>query len=288
MAHPGKLRLTLLDVRGAAIREEVDVALRNMTRNIVSGTLVKGGKVTINDLLTPPDGVYAISVSPRSYKIVKQFVTIRSSGITAVDLTLPIEPGRVKQMTAPPYDDLPQDARTLLEASDGVLGFAGLTGEALYSALDDIRRAGLLNIVAKTRLTTLPIGRSVLSFITKLTELRGDRFFAAVPKELREETKNAIAAGLFVEADGLLHRPPDGFTRAGSYKTTDPFGNLQLTFFANADEWVADIDVDDAAGFGHIGQVVRNKLTGQPTHPFDIHQILLHHQQLDPGYVLVV
>jgi hypothetical protein len=45
-----------------------------------------------------------------------------------------------------------------------------------------------------------------------------------------------------------------------------------------------DIDIDDAGGLGHIFLVLRNHFTGNPTHPYNIHQILLMHQHLDPGY----
>jgi hypothetical protein len=33
-----------------------------------------------------------------------------------------------------------------------------------------------------------------------------------------------------------------------------------------------------------VFQVLRNSLTGRPTHPYDIHEILLLHQKLDVGY----
>jgi hypothetical protein len=88
--------------------------------------------------------------------------------------------------------------------------------------------------------------------------------------------------------DGSLHHPPSGFDRAGSFKTEDRYGNLQLTFFVRGDEWLADIDIDDAGGLEHVFQVVRNAVTGRPTHPYDIHQILIAWQQTDPGYELVV
>jgi hypothetical protein len=63
---------------------------------------------------------------------------------------------------------------------------------------------------------------------------------------------------------------------------------LQLTFFVKGDEWVADIDIDDAGGLEHVFQVLRNKLSGRPTHPYNIHEILVKFQQLDPGYRLMV
>ena len=57
-----------------------------------------------------------------------------------------------------------------------------------------------------------------------------------------------------------------------------------MTFFRSGDRCVADIDIDDAAGLGHVFQVMRNHLSGKPTHPYNIHQILTKHQNLDPGY----
>jgi hypothetical protein len=92
---------------------------------------------------------------------------------------------------------------------------------------------------------------------------------------------------LFRPVDGSLHDPPQGFAPAGSFKTFDAFGNLQLTFFADGARCRADVDIDDAAGLLHVFQVLRNNLSGNPTHPYDIHQILIAHQHLDPGYQLV-
>jgi hypothetical protein len=85
-----------------------------------------------------------------------------------------------------------------------------------------------------------------------------------------------------------LHSPPAGFTAGGSFKTDDSYGNLQLTFWQSGDNWTADIDIDDAAGLEHVFQVLRNTLSGRPTHPYDIHEILIAHQEIDPGYELIV
>jgi hypothetical protein len=51
---------------------------------------------------------------------------------------------------------------------------------------------------------------------------------------------------------------------------------------------VADIDIDDAAGLEHVFQVLRNKLSGKPTHPYNIHEILVGFQHLDPGYTFQI
>jgi hypothetical protein len=44
------------------------------------------------------------------------------------------------------------------------------------------------------------------------------------------------------------------------------------------------MDIDDAQGFEHIFQVAHNGITHQPTHPYNIHEILVEFQELDPGY----
>jgi hypothetical protein len=173
-----------------------------------------------------------------------------------------------------------------------VLNFEGLKGEVLYLALDDLRKAGFLNLVAKANRTRFAAQqnapRSVLSFIEELYELRADRFFAFVPQGLRSETINSIHNDLFHEVSEAMHTPPPGFTRDRSFKTLDHFGNLQLSFFSSSDGRTAlDMDIDDAQGLDHVFQVVGN-FFGGPTHPYNIHEILIATQELDPGYQLVL
>jgi hypothetical protein len=50
------------------------------------------------------------------------------------------------------------------------------------------------------------------------------------------------------------------------------------------DDWIVELDIDEAAGLGHVLQVLRNFVTGQPTHPFVIREILIKWQGLNPGY----
>ena len=209
---------------------------------------------------------------------------VSNSPLTNSVINAPINPSKVKAVKFPQYQDLAEDLRKVLERSDNVASFEGKTGPALYDGLDDVRKAGLLNIFKKAENTRLSNGRTVFAYVQEFTELQGDRFFAVVPKELQEETENSVTAHLFYPASQLLHHPPSGFIRSGSYKTKDRYGNLELSFFTRGDESVVDIDIDDAAGVGHVFQVVRNGLTGRPTHPYAIRQILINHQNLDPGY----
>ena len=172
------------------------------------------------------------------------------------------------------------------DCSANVFGFESKTVADLYDSLDDVRRAGTLNIATKTLSTTFNNNVSVLSLIKELRELRGDRFFAVVEKSLRDETINSVNSGLFHKGDVSLHHMPpefEGFGPAGSYKTDDQYG-LQLSFLRKADQFVADIDIDDAAGLGDIFQFLKNHFTRSPTHPYNIRAILIKHQHLDPGY----
>lgn len=293
MASEVTLRLEVLDVYGKPIAEKVDVMLRHRVLSQFKKRSASGAKkIDVTGLFGDPQGAYRLDVDAPSYQFVSDFINMKSSGITSLTRILPIDPDKVRAVKFVPFSGLDAAATALLNASENVLSFVGKKGKALYDALEGdpipIRKAGMLNIFSKTAATVFGNGRNVLSYIQELKELRGDRFFAVVSKELREETKNSIDQGIFHKADQSLHHPPEGFSPAGSFKTSDRYGNLQLTFFAKGDDWVADIDIDDAGGLEHVFQVLRNKLSGRPTHPYNIHEILVKFQHLDPGYTFMV
>ena len=289
MANSGKLRANVTDVRGQRIKEAVDVVIRHRTLSEVNRAVLKPGPVTtITNLRGRPDGIYQLLIDPPSYQPVNQFVEVLSQGVTRLDIVCAVDPKKVSEARFPAFARLAADAKRTLDASDTVLGFEGKTGTSLLAALDPIRQAGFMNIMAKSAATVFSNGRSAASYLQKLIELRGDRFFVTVPQELREETKNGVQDGLFDPAPSLLHRIPDGFSMAGSFKTQDHYGNLQLTFCVRDDDWRADVDIDDAGGIEHVFQVLGNALSGSRTHPYNIHQLLLQYQKLDPGYDLLV
>jgi hypothetical protein len=290
MPESGTLRIALQDVRGHRLREQVDIILKHQVlsdQRIVKN--VAGDKTIVIENLRPsPQGVYSIVVDPPSYLTISQFVNISAGSPTDLTLTFPVDPKKIKSVTFPGYADLPDRARELIAASSGVSAFEGRSGEALYDTIDSIRRAGLLNVLAKAASTVFASGRPVLDYFRELREVRGDRVFVVAAKELRAETENSVPADLFRPVDGSLHHPPAGFSSAGSYKSEDRYGNLQLTFFLCGDDCLVDVDIDDAAGLAHVFQVARNELTGRPTHPYDIREILIRFQGIDPGYTFVV
>jgi hypothetical protein len=110
--------------------------------------------------------------------------------------------------------------------------------------------------------------------------------FVRVSNDLHDRIRNSMAERLFRKVNGGLHERA-GYEQQASYKTDDSYGNLQLTLFTRGDETVADVDIDDAAGLEHVFQVVRNAVTREATHPYNIRDILLRRQEIDPGYRFV-
>ena len=80
-------------------------------------------------------------------------MTIKPSGRTELTLTFPVDPKKIRAVRFPPFSELPSGARTLLTGSGEVSSFEGKTGDGLYDAVDALRRAGFLNIVAKAAAT---------------------------------------------------------------------------------------------------------------------------------------
>ena len=287
MADIGRLTLEFVDVHDSRITEPVDVQMRHRTLqdhrrfdNVDARHLI-----AITELRTEPQGLYILQAAAPSYRPVSRFVTIPASGNARERIVLPIRPERARPVF-PSYDELDDRLRGLLERSRNVRGHEGVTGRALYAALSDVAKAGLLNIAKKSLATEFKNGADLLPHVTLLDAL-GDRCFVEVPRALIEQMPALVDDDSFRRVNGALHEPPAGLVAAGSFKTPDAFGNLQLTFFQSETECRADVDIDDAAGIGHVFQVVRNRLTSEPTHPFNIHQILIAHQHLDPGYRLL-
>jgi hypothetical protein len=287
MEGSGRLELEFLDVHGTRLTEPVDIVLRHriLQEESRASGVDPSRPVAIAGLRTEPQGLYILRINARSYQPVSRFVTIPASGLRRETVTLPIRADRARAVF-PAYDELDDRLQGILGRSANVKGHEGLTGAALYAALGDSAKAGLLNIAKKSLATEFRDGADLLPHLI-LLDVVGDRCFVEVPPALIEQMPSLIDGDFFRPVNGALHNPPPGFVPVGSFKTLDAFGNLQLTFFRSATACTADVDIDDAAGLAHVFQVVRNHVSGDPTHPYNIHQILMAHQHLDPGYRLV-
>jgi len=284
-----KLRLSLKDVYREGLKGKVNLYFEHATlrsANRVAPEISASSPRTITNLHS---GVYKLSVYPTRYYPIKRVIMIQTGQLNREMYTFAVDPEKVIRIEAPQYAELKDDLKQVLENSQ-VESHPHAKGEDLYTALDDIRKAGLLNIYSKMKATVFQNERNAFSYVRSLTRVRGDRFFAHVEIDLRDEVKNSIPSTLFKDAPNLDHTPPLGYSNAGSFKTQDKYGNLQLTFFFKSDfrKFMIDADIDDASGILHTFQVIEHYITGEGTHPYDIHEILLQHQKLDPGYRFVV
>jgi hypothetical protein len=284
--------IRLLDVYRKPLDDTADVTVSSPQ----SGAIVRqkrdhNGTSALRITKLDPGLPYLIRVLPMRHRPVQQFVMAPPDGAKTIEICCPVDPQRVVNVTFPAFGRLPEKAKAILQASQLEHPPTDVSGQALYDSaeLDKIPKAGLLNLIAKMGRTPLANGSTVLDHVESLYRIRGDRVFANVALALRDLVKNSVAAQLFREAGQGLHIPPPNFVHTGSYKTLDPYGNLQVTFFSNPAtlQLKADIDVDDAAGILHVFQVIGHVITGGDTNPYDIHQILVYQQFLDPGYQLL-
>jgi len=291
MDGKGNLVLDFLDVYGERPDDRVDVMLKHqvLSQSANFPNQATSKRLRVKELDSTQGGLFILQAFPLRRRPTIRFVRVLEDKTVQQSIVLPVDASRVTRIEAPGYDSLGDDLKAILKISS-VEGDEDKRGADLYNALDHVQKAGMLNIYSKMKATRFADGRDTFSYVTGFIRIRGDRFFAKVAKELRDEVKNSIAANVFHEVSGALHTPSPGFVSVGSFKTSDLYGNLQLTFFSNPAtlEFISDTDIDDAEGIEHIFQVLRPIFTGQDTNPYDIHEILLEYQKIDPGYRLVV
>lgn len=248
------LKLRIVDVYGKPLTQPAMVNIRHTARSIGMRTVANDGYLELPGLSNGPSQVYEIRVSAKSYLPVSQLVNVPAKDLDVV-MTLPVDIGKVRSLT---FEAMPEEFSRLAPPN-----------------LDDFRKAGFLNILTKAQ----SVG-NIIEHLQTVTEARGDRIFVTASPDLYETLP---LAGDFHKVSGSLHRSPDGYAPAGSWKTHDKFGNLQLTFHRGPDGYIVDMDIDDAQGFRHAFQVIRNAVHGE-THPYNIHELLVGYQHLNPGY----
>jgi|GEM_PF-450610 len=289
--NTGNLILDFLDVYGERPDDRVDVTLKHqvLSQSVHVTDAATTKRLRITELESAQGGIFSLQVFPMRRRPVSGFVRVFEDKTVQQSIVLPVDADRVTGIDAPAYDSLGADLKAVLEVSL-VEGNEDKRGADLYRALDDVQKAGLLNIYAKMKVTKLTDDRDTFSQVIAFNRIKGDGFFAKVAKELRDAVKNSIAANVFNEVSGALHTPPPGFVLTDSFKTRDLYGSLQLTFFARPEtsELLVECYIDDAQGVEHIFHVLRPILTGGNTNPYDVHEILLEHQKIDPGYRLIV
>src|SRR5262249_39005821 len=165
-----------------------------------------------------------------------------------------------------------------------VPGVSASSGAALYAALPPLLKAALLNLFTKSANTALGDGSTCFDHLQTLMELDQDRLFAKTEAALAEETS---AAKGFHSVDFSLHKEIPPYRLFASFKTLDSKGNLQLTFSRKGqagNDYLVDMDIDEAQGIGHVFEVAQNALTQSLTSPYNVREILAVAQKLKPLY----
>lgn len=287
----GNLELELTDACGDDLNDTVRIELFDAQGNCNYRNRERiRREITLTGIQCGPLSFYRVAVTPTRYRMRQSFVAIKEGKDAVLRLAFPVEPRKVKDIRAPQYADLPSRLRDVLEVSD-IPSYRDnkgqpLQGERLYRALKPLDRACLLNLYTKAINTVLGDGKTCFEHLGGLILLQQDRLFARTHGALAEE---AAASPLFHPESGALHEPPASYTLGPSFKTRDDHGNLQLTFFRRGDtgdDYLVDMDIDEAAGIEHVFEVIRNQVKGR-TNPYDVREILIASQGLDPGYSFV-
>lgn len=186
----------------------------------------------------------------------------------------------------PGYQTLPVSYQKVLEASAKIAG--ALNGEQFYSRLPARYKADVLNLFAKSDMTELPDGTSVMDHLLCLREIDQDRIFASVDAKLAPAMDASVKEGTFNhrgKMDASLHHASGKFSKYASYKTYDQTGNLDITLSQDGKTWMAEIDIDYYKGVRHLFlEVMYHHAFDQRTDPYHVGRILRDDQGIDPGY----
>lgn len=287
-----KVQLRLVDVQGRPL-DDPDILVeffRNESSKHFRLNVSPNGAANVNiSLEDPGNGIYRVLLMPTNYRTIQFFLRIMEGQTTTREpVVFPVDPGKVVNITAPAIDALPRPLQDLLgnATADGFNDASGapLQGAALYNALSPLLKAALLNLYTKSAATQLGDGQSVFDKLGTMIRLKQDRLFAKTAAALLEETQQDT---FFHQVPETLHESVAPYHLVISYKTRDAQGNLQLTFSRNGDtgdDYLVDMDIDQAQGIGHIFEVVHNTVTSGLTNPYDVREILMADQKLQPLY----
>jgi len=287
-----KIQLQLTDVQGRPL-DDPDILIEffsnESSKHFRLSVSPKGGTIVNISLEDPGNGMYRVLLMPTNYRTLQFFLRIMEGQTTTREpVVFPVDPSKVVSISAPPIEALPAPLRDRL-ANAAVEGFndasgAPLRGASLYNALPPLLKAALLNLYAKSAATQLGDGQSVFDKLGTMIRLKQDRLFAKTGAGLLEETQQDT---FFHQVPETLHESVVPYHLVISYKTRDAQGNLQLTFSRNGDtgdDYLVDMDIDQAQGIGHIFEVLQNAVTSGLTNPYDVREILMADQKLQPLY----
>jgi hypothetical protein len=273
----GTAVLTLTDLWRQPLPDRVDVQLRHVQSGERREAKGLDARVPI-EIAGLATGTYNIDVRPLHYAPAKaSFAISRVGGLTNSDLSLAVDLNKGFTAEFPAYDAVETLLRDVLEQSN----VNGVAGRALYERLDNRQKAGLFNLFAKMSAFQMP-GGNVWTSVKAVTEVTQEAIRVRADRRLLEFVRVAKTAARFQAAPQPVGRVPTGYAHAGSFKSNERRGLLQLSFFDSSS--ATDLIVDAEIDVSNSG--IREALRGT-TDPYVVHQILWTDQNVDPLYRLV-
>lgn len=298
MPSTGTVRIALLGSSGQPVQDTIQIHLTPQPGS-AGGQVMRTPEFGFNGApacqvggvsCAPLGTMYTIQIFTRRHQTDGFFCRVAPENGEQITRRLLVDPDRVTGIAAPAFSALPRRTQSILENSaidqmqDPDAPGHLLKGEALYNRFSDRQKACLLNVAAKA---SHPSSRNVWDFVEALRRVEQDRVFALVRPDCLDAVRSSER---FEHAPGLLHQPMPHYDLEPSFKTRDAHANLQVTFMRQGNQWAADIDIDEASGFGHAFEVVRNTFGG-PTEPYQVRELLLLYPPNpeefpapDPGY----
>ena len=285
--------VNLKDVYGQTITDEVEITFYNQkvqSFNQRFNVKFKGAAEVLPGVPSFPNGLAEVFIKPKRYRYKSIFINVIGGEKNSINEDVFVDPDKARP-TIMDFDDLKAKAygTELLR----VLEKSGIK-KAAWNALDKRNRATVLNLSAKMFHDKLKNGDSIITNVDSIVQKLLD-------KDHRERIYAIMNDGLlnalrkfperYRSVSGSLHKFFDDWTpvsQQNSFKSRDNAGNIQFTFATNpGGSSLADIDLDDHTGVKHAADVLKHKITGANTNPYDLHQILIYFQGIDPGYRLL-
>jgi hypothetical protein len=277
--------VSLTDVYAKILRDTVNLKFYNVrlaSEKSEATVTFRGQPIAIDGLPAFPEGLSQVFITPTKYRSKSIFINVQADGSTQINEVFFVDPDEVTPQF-PAFADIQRQPGWAGLAR--LLGNSNISTDQAWNGLEDQPKAGLLNLYCKMNATQLAGGRPVTDFVQKVEQFLPARIFARVDPNLINLVRGATQ--IFHTVPGALHsfEPPwQPTVPDNSWKTFDSAGNIQLTFATDGTNFLADIDIDDHQGVQHAFDVIKHTITGKDTHPYDIHEILIFFQHLDPGY----
>jgi hypothetical protein len=285
--------VNLRDVFGQTITDEVEITFYNQkvqSLNIRFNVKFKGTPAVLPGVPAFPTGLAEVFIKPKKYRYKSIFINVVGGEQNSINEDLFVDPDKARP-TLMDFDDL----KSKLYGTDllRILEKSGIK-KAKWDALDKKNRATVLNLSAKMFNDKLKNGDALISNVDSIVEKMLDknhreRIYAIANGNLLGALRKFPEQ--FRSVSGSLHKFFDDWvavSQQNSFKSKNDAGNIQFTFATNAAGGsLADIDLDDHTGIKHAADVLRHKITGANTNPYDLHQVLVYFQGIDPGYRLL-